>query len=106
MMTEAGSFCCGTGQGRKENKMTLFPMFLKLEGRSCLVVGAGTIGEPKIEQPVDLRRLDPRDCASRDARRLLSGRGREAIVWEAREFRTSRISTVFFWSSQPRLRAK
>ena len=28
--------------------MTLFPMFMKLEGRSCLVVGAGTIGEPKI----------------------------------------------------------
>ena len=29
--------------------MTLFPMFLKLERRSCLVVGAGTIGEPKIQ---------------------------------------------------------
>jgi precorrin-2 dehydrogenase / sirohydrochlorin ferrochelatase len=28
--------------------MTLFPMFMKLEGRSCLVVGAGTVGEPKI----------------------------------------------------------
>ena len=28
--------------------MSLFPMFLKLEGRSCLVVGAGAIGEPKI----------------------------------------------------------
>ena len=27
---------------------SLFPMFLKLEGRQCLVVGAGTIGEPKI----------------------------------------------------------
>ena len=25
----------------------LFPMFLKLEGRQCLVVGAGKIGEPK-----------------------------------------------------------
>ncbi len=29
--------------------MTLFPIFLKLEGRSCLVVGAGSIGEPKID---------------------------------------------------------
>jgi precorrin-2 dehydrogenase / sirohydrochlorin ferrochelatase len=27
---------------------TLFPMFLKLEGKRCLVVGAGKIGEPKI----------------------------------------------------------
>ena len=28
--------------------MSLFPMFLKLEGRSCLVVGAGKIAESKI----------------------------------------------------------
>ncbi len=27
---------------------SLFPMFLKFEGRQCLVVGAGRIGEPKI----------------------------------------------------------
>ena len=29
--------------------MSLFPMFLKLEGRRCLVVGAGTVAEAKIE---------------------------------------------------------
>lgn len=27
---------------------SLFPMFLKLEAKQCLVVGAGTVGEPKI----------------------------------------------------------
>jgi precorrin-2 dehydrogenase len=27
---------------------SLFPMFLKLTGRQCLVVGAGKVGEPKI----------------------------------------------------------
>ncbi len=27
---------------------SLFPMFVKLEGRECLVVGAGKVGEPKI----------------------------------------------------------
>jgi precorrin-2 dehydrogenase/sirohydrochlorin ferrochelatase len=27
---------------------SLFPMFLKLEGKQCLVVGAGNVGEPKV----------------------------------------------------------
>ena len=27
---------------------SLFPMFMKIEGRQCLVVGAGNVGEPKI----------------------------------------------------------
>jgi precorrin-2 dehydrogenase / sirohydrochlorin ferrochelatase len=27
---------------------SLFPMFMKLEGKQCLVVGAGNVGEPKI----------------------------------------------------------
>jgi precorrin-2 dehydrogenase / sirohydrochlorin ferrochelatase len=32
---------------------SLFPMFLKLEGKRCLVVGAGKIGEPKIRTLLD-----------------------------------------------------
>lgn len=32
---------------------SLFPMFLKLEGKQCLVVGAGTVGEPKIAGLLD-----------------------------------------------------
>ncbi len=29
--------------------MSLFPIFLKLDGRRCLVVGAGVVGEPKVQ---------------------------------------------------------
>jgi precorrin-2 dehydrogenase / sirohydrochlorin ferrochelatase len=32
---------------------SLFPMFLKLDGKRCLVVGAGKVGEPKISGLVD-----------------------------------------------------
>ena len=32
---------------------SLFPMFLKLTGRQCLVVGAGKVGEPKIRGLID-----------------------------------------------------
>ena len=35
------------------NPATLFPMFLKLAGRPCLVVGAGTVAESKIASLIE-----------------------------------------------------
>jgi precorrin-2 dehydrogenase/sirohydrochlorin ferrochelatase len=41
-------------ESKVEEKMnSLFPMFLKLEGKRCLVVGAGKVGEPKIGGLID-----------------------------------------------------
>ena len=33
--------------------MNLFPIFVKLAGRRCLVVGAGTVGQAKIQSLLD-----------------------------------------------------
>jgi precorrin-2 dehydrogenase/sirohydrochlorin ferrochelatase len=38
---------------REATVTDLFPMFMKLEGKRCLVVGAGKIGEPKIGGLID-----------------------------------------------------
>jgi precorrin-2 dehydrogenase / sirohydrochlorin ferrochelatase len=74
--------------------MTLFPIFLKLENRSCLVVGAGAIGEPKIESLLtagaSVRVIAPRASAA-----VAEWARTEAIVWEEREFDASDLDGVF-----------
>jgi len=69
-------------------------MFLKLEGRSCLVVGAGAIGEPKIESLLtsgaSVRVVAP------DASSIVAEWARAAaIVWDAREFNSADLDGVF-----------
>jgi precorrin-2 dehydrogenase/sirohydrochlorin ferrochelatase len=76
------------------NAMTLFPIFLKLENRSCLVVGAGAIGEPKIESLLtsgtSVRVIAPRASAA-----VAEWAQKGAIVWEEREFDPSDLNGVF-----------
>ena len=74
--------------------MTLFPIFLKLEGRSCLAVGAGTIGEPKIESLLtsgaSVRVVAPQATAA-----VTEWARAGAITWEAREFNSTDLDGVF-----------
>ena len=74
--------------------MSLFPMFLKLEDRECLVVGAGTIGEPKIRSLLvagaKVRVIAP------DARPAVAEWARLGVLqWEARSFEPKDLDGVF-----------
>ena len=74
--------------------MSLFPMFVKLEGRSCLVVGAGTVGEPKIRSLLDAS-ASVRVIAPRTTSVVAGWAQAGTITWEAREFNTSDLDGVF-----------
>lgn len=74
--------------------MSLFPIFLKLQGRPCLVVGAGAIGEPKIDSLLtsgaSVRVIAP-SASPAVAEWARAG----SILWEAREFNNSDLDGVF-----------
>jgi precorrin-2 dehydrogenase/sirohydrochlorin ferrochelatase len=75
------------------NTAPLFPMFLKLEGRNCLVLGAGSVGEQKIrgliECGADVRVVAPSASA---AVREWAERGQ--LTWLARAFEVSDLDSV------------
>jgi precorrin-2 dehydrogenase len=74
--------------------MSLFPMFVKLEGRPCLVVGAGAIAEAKIpgllEAGAKVRVVAPQ---ANDAVAELARAGK--VTWEQRAFQPSDLDSVF-----------
>ena len=74
--------------------MTLFPMFLKLEGRACLVVGGGAVGEPKIDSLLTSG-AKVRVVAPRVTPRVAEWARTGAIQWQVREFATSDIDGAF-----------
>jgi precorrin-2 dehydrogenase / sirohydrochlorin ferrochelatase len=74
--------------------MSLFPMFLKLDGRKCLVVGAGKIGESKIRSLLiahaDVRVVAPIATAA------VAGWARAGVIsWESREFQASDLDAAY-----------
>ncbi len=74
--------------------MTLFPMFMKLEGRPCLVVGAGTIGEPKIGSLL-VSGASVRVVAFTATPAVAEWAKTGAITWEARAFTGADLDGVF-----------
>jgi precorrin-2 dehydrogenase/sirohydrochlorin ferrochelatase len=74
--------------------MSLFPIFLKLEGRSCLVVGAGAIGEPKIESLLTSG-ASVRVIAPQVSESVAGWASTGKIAWEAREFRSQDLDGIF-----------
>src|SRR5207245_9111457 len=85
--------CPNDASGARKT-MSLFPMFVKLEGRSCLVVGAGTIGESKIRSLLvagaSVRVVAPR------ANAVVSEWARAGVIsWEARDFNAAAREGAF-----------
>jgi len=75
-------------------QMPLFPLFLRLEGRACLVLGAGAVAEEKIRGLLDagarVRVIAP------TATTLISRWAREEkLIWLPREFRARDVSRKF-----------
>jgi precorrin-2 dehydrogenase / sirohydrochlorin ferrochelatase len=74
--------------------MNLFPMFLKLEGRSCLVVGAGQIGESKIRSLL-VAGATVRVVAPRVTPAVVAWERAGVLAWQAREFESADLDSTF-----------
>ena len=77
----------------QRRQVVLFPIFLKLAGRRCLVVGAGTIAEAKIES---LLTTDAKIhvVAPRSTQTIQRWVREERISWDARPFEPADLEQV------------
>jgi precorrin-2 dehydrogenase len=74
--------------------VSLFPAFLKLQGRRCLVVGAGLVAEEKIESLLHAgARI--RVVAPAATERVQSWARRKKLRWQPRTFRSTDLAGVF-----------
>jgi precorrin-2 dehydrogenase/sirohydrochlorin ferrochelatase len=88
--------------------MTLFPAFLKLAGRCCLVVGAGPVAEEKIEGLLRAG-AEIRVVAPRATSRIRAWARAKKLRWDARKFRSSDLTRAFLAvaaTSSPALHAE
>ena len=69
-------------------------MFLKLEGRSCLVVGAGSIGQSKIRSLL-LAGASVRVVAPRAGAAVVAWARSRVIAWEARSYSPQDLDGAF-----------
>ncbi len=74
--------------------MSLFPIFLKLTGRRCLVAGAGTIAESKIESLLDAD-ADVTVVATRASRSVQQHAANGELKLHLREFQDSDLDGNF-----------
>ncbi|HYU46434.1 MAG TPA: bifunctional precorrin-2 dehydrogenase/sirohydrochlorin ferrochelatase [Terriglobales bacterium] len=72
----------------------LFPMFLKLEGRPCLVAGAGSIAEAKISSLIDCK-AQVHVVAPSASTAVTEAASRGALAWSQRNFELSDLDGVF-----------
>lgn len=72
----------------------LFPMFLKLDGRPCLVVGAGRLGEQKIRGLIECG-AQVRVVAPTATPGIVEASSTGALTWLQRTFDPSDLEGVF-----------
>jgi precorrin-2 dehydrogenase / sirohydrochlorin ferrochelatase len=73
--------------------MSLFPMFVKLEGRECLVVGTGRVGESKIKGLLAAGAV-VRAVGRRATKTVRQWALNRRISWERREFDSDDLNAV------------
>jgi precorrin-2 dehydrogenase / sirohydrochlorin ferrochelatase len=74
--------------------MALFPAFLKLGGRRCVVVGAGRVAEEKISSLLETG-ADIRVVAPQSTPRIRAWARAKTIQWDSRQFRPSDLAGAF-----------
>jgi len=88
--------------------MILFPAFLKLEGRRCLVVGAGPVAEEKIEGLLRAG-AEIRVVAPYATPRIRAWARAKKVRWDKHKFRPPDLASVFLVvaaTSSPALHAQ